>query len=107
MKPFRTLPLWAVGGFLLGFVTASLGRKAIWICTDAVETTVLQHLEWQLELLCKNDSQVHTAILSIVADEKSHQEFGQSHGENSLWYVPIFFVVRKATEFAIRLSMKR
>ena len=104
--PFQTIKLWAVGGFVLGLFTAILGRKAIWICTDAVETTVLDHLEWQLEFLSKNDSEVHSAVLSIVADEQAHQEFGQSHGENSLLYVPIFFIIRKLTEFAIWLSTK-
>jgi ubiquinone biosynthesis monooxygenase Coq7 len=107
VRAFRTIKLWAVGGFILGFVTAILGRKAIWICTDAVETAVLHHLEWQLAFLCKNDAEAHQAVLSIVDDEKSHQEFGQSHGKNSVLYAPIFFVVRKATEFAIWLSMKR
>lgn len=106
MQPFRIIKFWAVGGFVLGFFTAILGRKAIWICTDAVETTVLDHLEWQLEFLSKNDREVHTAVLSIVADEKDHQEFGQKYGENSLLYTPIFFVVKKSTEFAIWLSAK-
>ena len=106
MQPFHTIKLWAVGGFVLGFLTAILGRKTIWICTDAVETTVLDHLEWQLEFLSKNDSEAHAAVFSIVADEKAHQEFGQSHGENSLFYAPIFFIVKKSTEFAIWLSAK-
>ena len=106
MRPFRIIKFWAIGGFFLGLFTAILGRKAIWICTDAVETTVLHHLEWQLDLLSKNDLKVHIAVLSIVADEKSHQEFGQSHGENSLFYAPIFFIVQKSTEFAIWLSAK-
>jgi 3-demethoxyubiquinol 3-hydroxylase len=106
MKPFQILRLWAVGGFILGLFTAIIGRKAIWICTDAVETTVLHHLDWQLEFLSKNDSEVHTAVLSIVADEKSHQEFGHNHSENSLFYAPIFFLVQKSTEFAIWLSAK-
>lgn len=106
MQPFQIIKLWAGGGFILGLLTAILGRRAIWICTDAVETTVLHHLEWQLEFLSKHDLEVHKAVLSIVDDEKSHQEFGQSHGKNSPLYTPIFFVVQKSTEFAIWLSAK-
>lgn len=106
MEPFQIIKFWAVGGFILGFFTAIIGRKAIWICTDAVETTVLEHLEWQLEFLSKNDTEAHVAVLSIVADEKSHQEFGQTNGGSSIFYVPIFFVVKKSTEFAIWLSTK-
>jgi ubiquinone biosynthesis monooxygenase Coq7 len=106
MSPFRVIRLWAAGGFVLGIVTAILGRKAIWICTDAVETTVLHHLEWQLDFLSKHDLEAHSAVLSIVADEKAHQEFGQKHSENSFLHAPIFFIVRKSTEFAIWVSTK-
>ena len=104
--PFYTINFWAVGGFALGLFTAIIGRNAIWICTDAVESTVLHHLEWQLEFLNKYDSEAHAAVLSIIADEESHQEFGQSNGRNSLIYKPIFFIVKKSTEFAIWSSTK-
>ena len=97
---------WAFGGFSLGLFTALIGRNAIWVCTNSIESTVLHHLEWQLEFLSKNDSEVHQAVLSIKADEEAHQEFGQTNGKNSLVYKPIFYIVRSATEFAIWLSAK-
>lgn len=97
---------WAVGGFLLGLVTALLGRNAIWVCTHSIESTVLHHLEWQLEFLSKNDIEVHAAVLGIKADEEAHQEFGQTNGKNSLVYAPIFYLVRQTTEFAIWLSTR-
>jgi ubiquinone biosynthesis monooxygenase Coq7 len=97
---------WALGGFSLGLFTALLGRNAIWVCTDSIESTVLHHLEWQLEFLIKNDPEVYAAVLSIKADEESHREFGQTHGKNSLVYKPIFYIVRRATEGAIWLSTK-
>jgi len=105
-RPFSTIKLWAAGGFALGLVTAILGRKAIWVCTDAVETTVLHHLEWQLEFLKAHDPEAHAAVLSIVTDEEAHQEFGQVHGKDSLIYKPIFFIVKKSTQFAIWISAK-
>lgn len=106
MRPFSTLPLWAVGGFLLGFFTAISGRNAIWICTDAVESTVLHHLEWQLAFLEQHDPEAHTAVLSIVADEEEHQQFGHNHSSNRLIHRPIFFIVQRSTEFAIWVSAK-
>lgn len=98
--------LWAFGGFLLGLFTALIGRNAIWVCTNSIESTVLHHLEWQLDFLSKNDSEVHQAVLSIKADEEAHQEFGQANGKSSLVYKPIFYIVRQATEIAIWLSSK-
>ncbi len=97
---------WAFGGFMLGLFTAILGRNAIWVCTNSIESTVLHHLDWQLEFLSKNDLEAHAAVLSIKADEEAHQEFGATNGKNSLVYRPIFFIVRQATEFAIWLSTK-
>lgn len=100
------LHFWAIGGATLGFITAMLGRNAIWVCTDSIESTVLHHLNWQLEFLSKHDTEAHDAVLSIKSDEESHQRFGQAHGVNSLVYRSIFWVVRKSTEFAIWLSTK-
>jgi 3-demethoxyubiquinol 3-hydroxylase len=104
--PFSTIRLWAIGGFILGLSTAIVGRNAIWICTDAVETAVLHHLEWQLEFLSQHDLEAHAAVSSIITDEESHQEFGESNGKDSLLYKPIFFIVKKSTEFAIWISAK-
>jgi ubiquinone biosynthesis monooxygenase Coq7 len=100
------LRLWAFGGFSLGLITALIGRNAIWICTDSVETTVLEHLEGQLEFLRKHDLVAYDAVLSIKADEESHQDFGHSHSTSSLINKPIFITVQKSTEFAIWLSTK-
>jgi 3-demethoxyubiquinol 3-hydroxylase len=97
---------WALGGFSLGLVTAIIGRNAIWVCTNSIESTVLHHLEWQLDFLSKNDIEAHAAVSSIKADEEAHQEFGQTNGKNSLGYKLIFYAVRRTTEFAIWLSTK-
>ena len=100
------LRLWAFGGGVLGLFTALLGRNAIWVCTNSIETTVLHHLEWQLEFLSKNDVEAYDAVYSIKAEEEEHQELGENNGVNSLVYKPIFYLVRKSTELAIWLSTK-
>lgn len=100
------LYFWALGGATLGLFTGLLGRNAIWVCTNSIETTVLHHLEWQLEFLSKHDQEAHDAVLSIKADEEDHREFGDMHSTNSPLYRPIFWVVRRSTEFAIWLSTR-
>jgi 3-demethoxyubiquinol 3-hydroxylase len=100
------LRFWALGGFLLGFSTALVGRNAIWVCTNSIETTVLHHLDWQLAFLEEHDTEAYEAVLSIKSDEEAHQEFGQNNGSASLLYRPVFWVVRKSTECAIWLSTK-
>jgi ubiquinone biosynthesis monooxygenase Coq7 len=100
------LRFWAFGGFSLGLITALIGRNAIWICTDSVETTVLHHLDWQLEFLHRHDAIAYDAVSSIKADEEEHQEFGENHSTESFIYKPIFFTVQQSTELAIWLSTK-
>ena len=36
-RPCRVMSLWGNGGFVLGLLTALMGRQGIWICTAAVE----------------------------------------------------------------------
>ena len=100
------LYIWAAGGAIVGFVTGVLGRNAIWVCTDSIESTVLHHLEWQLSFLDAHDAEVHAAVLSIKGDEEAHRDFGQTNGVRSPIYAPVFWVVRRSTEIAIWLSTK-
>jgi 3-demethoxyubiquinol 3-hydroxylase len=100
------LHIWAAGGAIVGFITGLLGRNAIWVCTDSIESTVLHHLEWQLSFLSAQDAEVHAAVLSIQADEEAHRDFGQTNGVRSPLYAPVFWVVRRSTEIAIWLSTK-
>jgi len=100
------LAFWSLGGYILGFITALLGRKAIWVCTNAVETTVLHHLDLQLSYLKMYETTAYEAVLSIKNDEEEHQKFGSLHGSNAKVYLPIKWVVKYSTKFAIWLSTK-
>ncbi|WP_331245641.1 demethoxyubiquinone hydroxylase family protein [Pseudoalteromonas luteoviolacea] len=102
----HALWLWSLGGYVLGFITALLGRKAIWVCTEAVESTVLHHLEWQLNFLAQHDLNAHKAVLSIKADEEQHHDLGSLNGSSAMIYFPIKFIVKYSTKFAIWLSTK-
>ncbi len=97
---------WAFGGFSLGVFTALMGRNAIWVCTNAIESTVLHHLEWQLSFLQLHDEEAFDAVHSIKADEESHQQLGAKLGNNASIYAPIFWVVKYSTKCAIWLSTK-
>ncbi|WP_286258149.1 demethoxyubiquinone hydroxylase family protein [Pseudoalteromonas apostichopi] len=97
---------WSLGGYCLGLITALFGRKAIWVCTEAVESTVLHHLEWQLSYLEKNNKSAYQAVLSIQKDEREHQNLGKVNGSSSPYYSPIRLVVKHSTKFTIWLSTK-
>lgn len=106
IRPCYGLALWAFGGAMLGTVTALLGRNAVWVCTNSIETAVLHHLRWQLAFLKVHDPEAHAAVLSIKRDEEEHQEMGRQNGKQSFVYTPIFWLVQQSTNVAIWLSKK-
>ena len=64
-RPCRVMSLWSLGGWLLGFATALMGRQAIWICTAAVEAAVHRHLDDQLAFLADRDRELYDVIMGI------------------------------------------
>ena len=71
-KPCRVMSFWSLGGSVLGLLTALSGRNMIWICTEAVESTVHRHLEDQLAFLQKRGPELHALIASIQEQELAH-----------------------------------
>lgn len=77
--PCRVMRLWSLGGFVLGFVTALLGRNMIWICTEAVEATVHRHLRQQLAYLERRDPELFALIAAIEEEELAHLRSAEAH----------------------------
>jgi ubiquinone biosynthesis monooxygenase Coq7 len=85
-RPCRVMRLWSLGGFIIGFATALLGRNMIWVCTEAVETTVHKHLTEQLHFLRDRDPTLFAAIDSIKEEELEHRDHAieMQEGRSSL-----------------------
>lgn len=101
------LPLWRIGGLLLGLSTALLGPRAIWACTAAVESTVYQHIQEQIMFLEQHDEAALQAVRAIEQDEKSHLEHALAHegtatGGNKI----VWALVTACTSVAIWLSRR-
>lgn len=77
-RPCRIMQLWSLGGWMLGFFTALLGRNGIWACTAAVEAAVHRHLDDQLHFLKDRDPELHALILSIREEELAHLHQAES-----------------------------
>jgi ubiquinone biosynthesis monooxygenase Coq7 len=78
-RPCRIMSLWSRGGWLLGALTALMGRQAIWACTAAVEAAVHRHLDDQLLFLGDRDPELYGIILSIQEQELSHLRHAEAH----------------------------
>lgn len=77
-RPCHLMGLWSLGGFVLGACTAVLGRRAVWICTSAVEHAVHRHMVDQLEFLARHDSELHEIVRRIQEDELRHLDTADS-----------------------------
>ncbi len=107
IRPCHALPLWMVGGWILGSVTALLGQRAIWVCTAAIENTVNEHLGHQVAVLTVSDAEALAAVESIRRDEAQHEHHAvQNGGEGRGVYRVLRWIVKGATSLAIWLSTK-
>ncbi|RXT24399.1 demethoxyubiquinone hydroxylase family protein [Rhizobium leguminosarum] len=104
-KPCRIMAFWSLGGYLLGFLTALGGRNMIWICTEAVESTVHRHLEDQLAFLESRDPQLHGLIASIQEEELAHlREAKKNQTRRGVSHALLLPVVAALTDLMIWLS---
>lgn len=99
------MALWGNGGWVLGFVTALIGRNSIWICTAAVEATVHRHLEDQLGFLHDRAPGLHQLITGIQIEEREHLRYAQQQiARHGVWEELLTWTISLSTEIAIWLS---
>lgn len=103
----RSYWLCGIGGYVLGFITALLGKPGITACTAAVETVVTRHLLKQMdELRREGDMEALQAVEAIVAEEIEHREVGVAEGREGFLYKSLEIIVSAATSFVIWLGMR-
>jgi len=104
-KPCRVMAFWSLGGYVLGFLTALGGRNIVWICTEAVESTVHRHLENQLAFLETRDPELHGLIASIQEEELAHlREAEKNQTTRGMGHALLLPVVAALTDLMIWLS---
>lgn len=81
VRPTVLQPLWHVGGYALGMITAMIGEKAAHACTIAVEEVIDEHYQGQLEQLAKTagvNGPLNTPLAELIEecrqDELAHKE---------------------------------
>jgi len=103
----RSYHLCAVGGYLLGLITALFGRSAIAATTVAVEHVVLSHLQEQLQALAATDPAAAEAVSKILAEEQHHHDQSASHlVAGQFWPSVLRPIVSASTESVIWLGMR-
>ena len=106
LRRCRSYALCAVGGYVLGCVTALCGRSAIAAATVAVEEVVLRHLEQQIRALAITDAAAVAAISKIVEDERAHHDLSRDLAATNRFWLAIWTpIVAASTEAVIWLGM--
>jgi len=115
VRPTVMQPLWKVGGFALGFVTAMMDKRAAMACTTAVEETIDSHYKEQIQEIEKEISAGENAELSELKnkiekfreEELEHRDIGyEQHAADLKYFTPLSAFVKATTRFAIAVSKK-
>jgi 3-demethoxyubiquinol 3-hydroxylase len=99
--------LCGAGGWVMGFISAALGRRGVMACTWAVESVVAGHLNNQLTYLTSKDDQAaYQVVQSIIKDEENHRDIGLAQGGTNYLYAPFRFMISLFTVSVIRIGMR-
>jgi len=74
--------MWCAGGIIYGFITALLGRRAIWKSTAVIEGIVEKELLDASEFFRTRDEQIYIAIHKILLDELQHKARAEANSQN-------------------------
>ena len=107
VRPTLMTPVWHLGGYAMGALTAMLGTKAAMACTVAVESVIDQHYAEQLAELGDEEPELRTMIHQYREDELEHHDTGLEQGaEQAPAYPVLLGAVKTATRAAIWLSKR-
>ena len=110
IRPTILQPIWHVGGYALGMVTALMGEKAAHACTIAVEEVIDEHYQGQLEQLKntpESDSDLAELIEQCRQDELAHKETAiDLGGHDAPGYELLTTAIKTISRTAIWLSSR-
>ena len=115
VRPTVFSPLWKLGSFTLGSITAVLGKNATMTTTEAVESVIADHYQQQIDLLSskifednkEDKDELKSKITKFREDEIAHHdEAADLKDKSSLKDKALFHTVRFITKTAIKISKK-
>lgn len=112
LRPTIMQPVWKVGGFALGFITAMLDKKAAMVCTAAVEEVIDEHYQKQInEISVEGDDEklgeLKNQIEKFRQEELEHRDIAyENHAANLKYFTPLSAFIKATTRFAIAVSKK-
>lgn len=107
VRPTALLPLWHIGGYILGATTALLGEKAAMAATVAVESVITEHYDEQLHAGGLEQAGLQATVQKFRDEEMEHHDTGLAHdAENAPLYPVLSTAIRGICRAAIFLSKR-
>ena len=104
--PTIFLPLWHVGGYLMGRISAMIGPKTAMLCTEAVEEVIDEHYRSQKQVLHDiGEKELAEKIEVFRLEELEHRDIAIEHGSmNAPVYGFVKGVISRICKMAIWMS---
>jgi ubiquinone biosynthesis monooxygenase Coq7 len=107
VRPTVMAPVWRVAAFGLGAVTALMGEKAAYACTEAVEEVIETHYARQSAGLAGVDGELKRVVDRFRADEIGHMNTAIEQGaRDAPGYGVLSAIIKFGCRAAIRISEK-
>jgi ubiquinone biosynthesis monooxygenase Coq7 len=105
-RPTIFLPLWHVGGYLMGQISSIIGPKTAMLCTEAVEEVIDEHYMSQKQVLHDiGEKNLAATIEEFRLEELEHRNIALEHGSMD---APVYGLVKamisKVCKVAIWIS---
>ncbi len=118
VRPTLMQPIWGVGGFALGFLTAMIDKKSAMVCTTAVEEVIDEHYQEQIKELDfivenidekgkKEFENLQQNIQKFRDEEIHHRDVAyENNARDFIAYKPLSIFIKFATKTSIAISKK-
>ncbi|MAI02337.1 MAG: demethoxyubiquinone hydroxylase family protein [Rickettsiales bacterium] len=107
VRPTALSPIWKIGAFSLGVITAAIGKKSTMACTEAVEEVIIDHYEKQASYLKDKDKKLHNVTKKFCKEEKEHLDLAKNHDTgNDLFHTTLKKGIKTISKIAIKISEK-
>ncbi|MBM3590937.1 MAG: demethoxyubiquinone hydroxylase family protein [Alphaproteobacteria bacterium] len=119
IRPTLMQPIWGVGGFALGFLTALVDKKSAMTCTTSVEEVIDEHYQQQINDIeriiesnynekSQNDlKNLQNNLKKFRAEEIEHRDTAYDHNARDfVAYKPLSRFIKFTTKMAISISKK-
>lgn len=102
-KPSLFIPIWHIGGFMMGKISSFFGNKTAMLCTEAVEEVINEHYAKQVEILESMDEKIlANQIEKFRLEELEHKEIAINSGSQNIF---LYNFIKKPIQIICKIAI--